>query len=475
MSTEEEFDPLSLLTPASNLSSENKVKVEEEERSLYRLLRWHKANVENVQALIDKYPDELMKRDGRYDVKYLPLHTALMYHASVEVVLLLIKVYPEAARVDNALHLAIQRNRSKRDNLLSVVKALLDVYPEGVKERYDGRLPLASSLQMGGTDDEVLALLAAYPQAAADKQADLSDSDNPDAESETLQKGDPLLLLSGNKPAKVAPPLPLHYAITEMRSQKVLKALLDAYPDAAKEKMKDGSLPIEVCAKNKASEGFMLALYKADPKTRVEGLLPLGRVLNDGSSDEVVLAVLQAFPEAASATFSTKCDVLILPLHIAHEDECSDKVKKALIDAYPVAQEKENPFETSLLLHKLLEDTSPDEDVLQDLIEKYPDAVGKRGRDGRRPLHIALVHKASQDVIMMLFHKYPQAGKERMEDGRLPIEVCAERNMSKDLMLSLLEDDMPVSIKDGTPIEHNGSWFICVSSNTEGATACSFI
>eukprot|EP00985_Skeletonema_marinoi_P010384 scaffold4881_cov201-Skeletonema_marinoi.AAC.1 len=502
MSTEEEIDPLSLLGPPPIMSSENEVE-EEEERSLDRLLRRHKANVENVQALIDKYPDEVMKRDGRYDVKYLPLHTALMYHATVEVVLLLIKVYPEAARVDNALHHAIERKRSKSENLLSVVKALLDVYPKGVKERYDGRLPLASSLQMGGTDDEVLALLAAYPQAA--EQVDSSDSDNdPDAESETL------LSLLGNKPAKVAPSLPLHYAIIEMRSQKVLKALLDAYPDAAKkknpqtrnlplhdaledalkrpeaeevillllnaypqaakEKMKDGRLPIEVCAKNKASEGLMLALYKADPKSRVEGLLPLGRVLTDGSSDDVVLDVLQAYPEAAKDTFSTKSDVRILPLHIAHEDECSDKVKKALLDAYPGAEEEENPFKTTLRLHKLLEDTEPDEDVLE-LIKNYPDAVGKRGRDGRRPLHIALVHTASQDVITTLFHKYPQAAKERMEDGRLPIEVCAERNMpdSDWLLLALLEIDMPVS-KDGTPIEHCGSWFSCVSSNTEGAT-----
>eukprot|EP00985_Skeletonema_marinoi_P010383 scaffold4880_cov80-Skeletonema_marinoi.AAC.1 len=464
--TEEEFNPLSLLGPPPIMSSENKVKVEEEERSLYFLLRFHKANVENVQARIGKYPDEVKKKEGRYDS--LPLHTALMYRASVEVVLLLINVYPEAARVDNALHLAIQWKRSKRDNLLSVVKALLDVYPEGVTERYDGRLPLASSLQMGGTDDEVLALLAAYPQAAGDKQVDSSGSDNPDAESETLQKGDPLLLLSGNKPAKVAPPLPLHYAIMEMRSQKVLKALLDAYPDAAKEKMNDGRLPIEVCAKNKASEDLMLALYKADPKSRVEGLMPLGMVLTNGSSDDVVLAVLQAYPEAASATFSTKCDVFILPLHIAHEDECSDKVKKALRDAYPGADE-ENPFENTLRLHKLLEDTEPDEDVLE-LIKNYPDAVGKRGRDGRRPLHIALMHKASQDVTSELFYAYPQAAKERMEDGRLPIQLCAERNMSKDLMLALLKYDMPVSIEDGTPVEHSGSWIACVSSNTEGAT-----
>eukprot|EP00984_Skeletonema_dohrnii_P005207 scaffold1824_cov104-Skeletonema_dohrnii-CCMP3373.AAC.7 len=496
MSTEEEFDPFSLLgPPAPIMSSENKVKVEEG-LSLNRLLRKHKANVANVQALIGKYPDEVMKRDGRHDEKYLPLHTALMYHASVEVVMLLIDAYPEAAKEDNALHLAIQRDRSKSENLLSVVKALLDIYPEGAKKRGDnGRLPLTSSLiyEYGRRDDEVLAILAAYPQAAEDKQVDLSDS----AESETLQEGDQLLLLN-NKPAKVA----LHDAIMEMRSHQVLKALLDAYPDAAKkknpqtgnlplhdalgraeevillllnaypqaakEKMKDGRLPIEVCAKNKASKDLMLALYKANPKSRVEGLLFLGIVLTDGLSDDVVLAVLQAYPEAAKETFSTKSDVCILPLHIAHEEKRSEEVKKALLDAYPRAKEVENPFETTLRLHKLLEDTSPDEDVLEDLIEKYPDAVGKRGGDGRLPLHIALVHKASQDVIMMLFRKYPQAAKERMEDSRLPIQVCAERNMSKDLMLSLLEDDMPIS-KDGMRVENCGSWFRCVSYNTEGA------
>eukprot|EP00985_Skeletonema_marinoi_P011237 scaffold5328_cov198-Skeletonema_marinoi.AAC.1 len=66
-----------------------------------------------------------------------------------------------------------------------------------------------------------------------------------------------------------------------------------------------------------------------------------------------------------------------------------------------------------------------------------------------------------------------------MEDGRLPIEVFDEQKVTDDwpqecltqMAKLLLGNDMPVSIEDGTPKEHSGSWHICISSSTETATS----
>ena len=108
----------------------------------------------------------------------------------------------------------------------------------------------------------------------------------------------------------------------------------------------------------------------------------------------------------------------------------------------------------------------------------YPEAVRKRGRDGRLPLHIAIDRIASPDVTYQLFQAYRQAGKEKMKDWRLPIDVFAEQKVTKDwaqhhltnVVTLLLKNDMPVSIDDGTPVEHSDSWHVCISYSTKTAT-----
>ena len=78
----------------------------------------------------------------------------------------------------------------------------------------------------------------------------------------------------------------------------------------------------------------------------------------------------------------------------------SEPVKDALRHAYPDA-EKDNPFETIHQLHKFLEIEPLDywggHDV-ENLIKMYPEAVRKRGRDGRLPLHIA-IDRIAHDVM----------------------------------------------------------------------------
>eukprot|EP00984_Skeletonema_dohrnii_P002429 scaffold836_cov77-Skeletonema_dohrnii-CCMP3373.AAC.3 len=384
-------------------------------------LKWLKDNpsVEEAEAFIENHPVALM---GIYDYYgRMLLHYAILYRVSEEVILLLLKACPQAA--------------AKKDE--------------------DGRLPLHYAINdVDGDGDTacsekvIKALLNAHPGAASER--------NP---------------RTGN--------LLLHDAVNNKKiSEGIILSLLNAYPQAAFEKMKDGRLLVEIFLKRerKASDDLMREICKV--RVRVDGLLPLGVVLTKRSSDDVVLAVIEAYPEAAGKRFSTNCDECILPLHIAYEDKHSEKVRKALLDAYPGAAEKENPFETTHQLHTFLENKPLDCAAVEDLIEEYPEAVGKRGRDGRLPLHIAIGRNAPPGFTKMLFNKYPQAGKEKMKDGRLPIEVIAEQK-KKDgwskknlaiMVTRLLENDMPVRIEDGTPVEHSSSWHACISYSTKTAT-----
>eukprot|EP00984_Skeletonema_dohrnii_P008451 scaffold3107_cov77-Skeletonema_dohrnii-CCMP3373.AAC.11 len=415
-------------------------------------LKWLRKNpsVEHAKAFIEKYPDALM---GVYINSYQfipPLHEAIERRVSDEVILLLLEACPQAAATKDLhgalpLHLAIRNRASDK-----VILLLLEACPQAAAKKDQHKaLPLHRAFK-GDTmcsEKVIKALFNAYPGAASEKN-------------------------------KWTENLPLHDAVNKNTSEEIILSLLNAYPQAAGEKMKDGRLLFEIYLERNASNDLIRAIYKV--RVRVDGLLPLGVVLTKKSSDNIVLSVLRAYPEAAGERFSAKFDECILPLHIANEDEHSEPVKDALCRAYPDA-EKNNPFETTHQLHKLLENGPLDElnYGVYDLIKKYPEAAGKRGRDGRLPLHIAIDRIAPYGVTNQLFEAYPQAGKEMMKDGRLPIDVIAEQEVTEDwfqeiltrMATGLLKNDMPVSIEDGTPVEHSGSWHACISYSTETATS----
>eukprot|EP01043_Picozoa_sp_COSAG02_P085795 COSAG02_NODE_23375_length_720_cov_3.710145_1_plen_100_part_01 len=56
--------------------------------------------------------------------------------------------------------------------------------------------------------------------------------------------------------------LPLHYAAENQASSEVVAALLEAYPEAAREKDDDGYLPLHYAAQNQASSEMVAALLE---------------------------------------------------------------------------------------------------------------------------------------------------------------------------------------------------------------------
>ena len=416
---------------------------------LFELLSKGEPNAEDVQALIDKDASTVKeKKDG-----LLPLHTAVLNNASVEVMHVLLKADTSATNemgtfkdeVMLPLHFVLCERRS-----LGIVQALLDVYPKGVEARItgEGKLPLSLSLEYGASDDVVLAVLAAYPNAAEDCGTNDDISLLPlltairkkrslDVIKELLKvypKGAETRLPEGE--------LPLSLAITTSGiSDDVVLAVLEAYPDAVKDTVSNdiSTLPLHLAILKKRSRDVINALIDVYPegatvrmKWQREEKLPLSYALTCGVSDEVVLAILSAYPDAAKEKSAYYYGLVMLPLHFAIRERRSHEVAKALLDAYPGAVKEKTP-------------------TIQ------------------LPLHDAIKMKASEGNILLLANAYPEAAKKRMEDGRLPIEACAKNEASDDLMLSLLKTDMPLR-KDGTPVEHCGSWNACVACNTEVAT-----
>jgi hypothetical protein len=306
-----------------------------------------KRSLDLVNALLEAYPEAVKAEMTKWG---LPLRLSLEFGASDDVVLAVLAAYTDAARDTGSkdssmlpLHIAIIKKRS-----LDVIKALFDAFPKAAEARlYWGELPLSLALRLEVSDDVVLALLAAYPVAAKD----------------TGSIDRPLML-------------PLHSALEKKRSLDVVKALLDVYPKGVEAKYKN----------------LQLLNYA---------------LLTVGASDDVVLALLAAYPEAAKDTGSIDFEMSILPLHAAILRKRSQRVVEALLDAYPGA-EKEN----NLLLHEFLDlEGNPNAEDVQALIDKYHDAVRKVGKNGMLPLHTALFNGASDEVIRVLLMADPSAAE----------------------------------------------------------------
>ena len=154
--------------------------------------------------------------------------------------------------------------------------------------------------------------------------------------------------------------LPLYLAALHNNSEAVIKALLDAYPDAAKKKAKEA-----YCVRCGRKRRVFCPLFSHSSRVccRVQdGKLPLHFAAQSNESEAVIKALLDAYPDAVKEKDKVRCgrgrrvfcpllSLLTcvccrvqdgyLPLHLAAYHNESEAVIKALLDAYPdAAKEK---------------------------------------------------------------------------------------------------------------------------------------
>ena len=116
----------------------------------------------------------------------------------------------------------------------------------------------------------------------------------------------------------------------------VIKALLDVYPDAAKEKGYAGYLPFHYAAEKQMDAGAVKAILAAYPDAVKAsdrmGALPLHSAASSNKSAAVVKVVLDAYP----AALKEKDKGGMLPLHYAALNK-AEPVVKMMYTAYPDA------------------------------------------------------------------------------------------------------------------------------------------
>ena len=171
-------------------------------------------------------------------------------------------------------------------------------------------------------------------------------------------------------------------------------ALLKAHPDGAKQKDKNGRLPLHVAVERQAPEEVTLALLKAHPDGAKEkdenGRLLLHSAADRQAPEAVTLALLEAHPDGAKE----KDENGRLPLHVAADRQAPVEVMLALLDA-------------------------------------HPDGAKDKGQYGLLPLHVAAVsgrYTWPVEVTQALLKAHPSAAMLVLPDGR-PLSHDSEGSM----------------------------------------------
>ena len=246
---------------------------------------------------------------------------------------------------------------------LSVVSPLLSAFPEGcMHEAAHGWTPLALSIVYGAPPDAFSAVLRSWPDGARTR-----------VEAHTAG-------------------FPLHLAAKYHPPPKVLRELIQSYPQAAGEADAEGRLPLHHAAASRGDEALISALLH---------ILPEACGIPDGD--------------------------MYLPLHHAVTNEVSYECVELILHAYPQAA-KETINHNRLPLHLAVANHAPAA-VVRLLLRHYPQAAAIRTADGYLPLHIASESGASAAAVGALLAAHPSGAKQKTWMGRLPLQLVARRGI----------------------------------------------
>ena len=247
------------------------------------------------------------------------------------------KVTPSSGRLVDRLRLAADDMIEARK--LDWTEVLVCVSPlEARRTDQDGAYPLHLAVATKATSDVVKALLSAYPPASKIKWKGKASS---------LDRLPPPEFLNDFN-------MPLHIAVAKSASLDVLRALLEAWPEAISERSDNHELPLHIALRIRAAPEIVEFLLQAHPEAAAAKQYedyPLHIAVKENSSKQnsspyVIELLTKAFPKAtlledvegrvpleiAASSPKTLPAVLatlvLADLPISSDPECADPVEE---------------------------------------------------------------------------------------------------------------------------------------------------
>jgi ankyrin repeat protein len=376
-------------------------------------LREDGSYLEVLRYLVSKSPDACQKKDseGR-----LPLHCLCQYTTDPKQVQLVIQTWPEAVQNcskggSTPLHVAIGRTKPAS---LNIVQVLVDAWPDAIGAvDSNGCTVLHVACQVYGSAD------GRDPGPTRDKTV--------------------LPYLINHFPDAVSVPRPdgwvaLQIACRHAVDFSAIQDLVKAWPDAAAHVNPDGRHALHYACRYRVREEVIRLLVEtnsdtvsqAEPKT---GWIPLHAACRYTNQLVIIQLLLDAWPDGVRAVTETEG---WNPLHAAcAHDQHSVDIIQFLMEAYPDAVQIKSAQvqHGNLPLHEACQVEHTDESVIRVLLESYPESVRIRTDDECKylPIHLACRYSSSLCAIHVLWKADPDSVKDPVESsGRLPLhEACA--------------------------------------------------
>jgi hypothetical protein len=223
--------------------------------------------------------------------------------------------------------------------------------------------------------------------------------------------------------------LPLHTALANGVSYLSIVDIYDSYPESVMATDGNDELPLQVAVSHDAEFQIVYFILMEYPEaaTRCTSLREypiIYRLIHHMVDPTIIKSILAAHPDAASVSkYSAK------PLHIAisrayqyRERYGENDLVEVVLEAYPDSVQKPDkygrlPLQLALLKHVKCK-------VVQEIFNKYPEAASVVDLKGTLPLHTAIYERATHSIIRKICDAYPEAVKVEMNFKDYPLHYA---------------------------------------------------
>jgi ankyrin repeat protein len=274
---------------------------------------------------------------------------------------------------------------------------------------------------------------------------------------------------------------PLHWACSGGPPTKVIQALLDRYPSAARKVDQEGSTPLHFACHYSASVGVLEALLRVYPKAiRMQdkyGRTPIYHAIAKSAGMEVLDILLKSDPTAVTIPCisararepgdSSRSSAVRTPLFLAWEDVLADrqtreekrgkKWDKATLLLQTAYQHYSNvtprqPQQFQSIHAALSLDLYLPESTVQIITQAHPEQLERADPNtGQLPLALAagMSHYSASRfnaLIELLLQGFPRAAQSRDRQGQFPLSLALASGKRWDAGVELLLRAAPDSI-----------------------------
>ncbi len=130
-----------------------------------------------------------------------------------------------------------------------------------------------------------------------------------------------------------------------------------------------------------------------------------------------------------------------LPLHSAASFRAPVEVIEGLLEAYPEAASMTNNY-GNLALHFTAWKKGPF-DCMKLLLQVFPEGAAQKNNHGNLPLHYAAHYNAPIEVVEALYHAYPEAAHHKNNDSNTPLDLAVADGASGNVVALLQGKSVP--------------------------------